>query len=49
DVKVQSENYSQENYALAQECKVLTQGDYVALFVSAKHADMEKMFNEATK
>lgn len=47
DVKVQSQNYDAENYALAQECKVIGEGNYLALFVSAKHAQMEKIFNES--
>ncbi len=47
DVKVQSQNYDAENYALAQECKVIHEGNYLALFVSAKHAQMEKIFNES--
>lgn len=49
EVKVQSESYDAENYALAQECKVIKEGNYVALFLSAKHADMEKIFQDAAK
>lgn len=44
DIMVQSQNYDEENYALAQTCKVITEGDYVALFISAKHEAMEKTF-----
>ena len=49
EVKVQFESYDAENYALAQECKVIKEGNYVALFLSAKHADMEKIFQDAAK
>ena len=49
DIKLQSQNYDAENYALAQECKVITYGDYVAMFVSAHHTEMETAFNNATK
>lgn len=46
DVKVQSQNYDAENYALAQECKIIEKDNYLALFISAKHAQMEKIFEE---
>lgn len=49
EVKVQSESYDAENHKLAQECKVIKEGNYVAMFLSAKHADMEKMFADAAK
>lgn len=49
DVKTQSENYNAENHALAMECKVLTNGNYAALFLSPIHGDMEKMFLESVK
>ena len=49
EVKTQSANYDAENFALANECKVLTNGNYVAMFLSAKHADMEKIFESAGK
>ncbi len=49
DVKVQSENYDAENYALAQKCKVITEGDYVAMFISAQHEKMESIFFESVK
>lgn len=48
-VREQSRNYDEQNYAQAQECKVMTSGSYVALFVSSQHAAMESMFEEATK
>lgn len=46
-VLVQSKNYDAENYKLAQECKVITSGTTVALFISANHAQMEEIFNAA--
>lgn len=49
DVKVQSENYDAENYALAQKCKVTTEGDYVAMFISAQHETMKAIFAGAVK
>ena len=49
DVLVQAENYDAENYALAKQCKVISSGNYVALFVSPKHAAMESMFYSAVK
>lgn len=47
EVKVQSQSYDPENYALAQECKVITRGDTVALFLSATHKDIEEIFDNA--
>lgn len=44
EVKVQSQSYDPENYAIAQECKVITQGTVVALFLSPDHVVMEKIF-----
>ena len=49
DVMVQAQNYDAENYALAKQCKVITAGNYVALFVSPQHATMESVFNAAVK
>ncbi len=49
EVKVQSQSYDAENYALAQECKVIKEGNYVAMFLSAKHAEMEDIFTNAAK
>ncbi len=49
DVMVQAQNYDAENYALAKQCKVITAGNYVALFVSPQHAAMESVFNAAVK
>lgn len=44
EVKVQSQSYDPENYAIAQECKVITDDTVVALFLSPDHAVMEKIF-----
>ena len=44
DVKNQSQSYDEENYKLAQSCKVVSSGNYVALFISPSHAEMEKIF-----
>ena len=49
DVKVQSESYDADNYALAQKCKVITEGEYIAMFISASHEKMETIFTEAVK
>lgn len=49
DVKVQSQNYDAENYALAQECRIIEKDSFLALFISAKHAQMEKIFEESFK
>ncbi len=47
EIKVQSQSYDPENYAIAQECKVLKSGNTVALFMSPNHEDMEAIFNAA--
>ncbi len=47
EIKVQSQSYDPANYAIAQECKVLKEGNTVALFMSPNHADMEAIFNAA--
>ena len=47
DVLVQAQNYDPEDYALARQCKVITSGNYVALFVSPSHAAMESTFRSA--
>ena len=40
EVKNQSQSYDAENYALAQQCAVYTNGNIVALFISADAATM---------
>lgn len=47
DVLVQAQNYDPEDYALARQCKVISSGSYVALFVSPAHAAMESAFRSA--
>lgn len=47
EIKVQSQSYDPENYAVAQECKVLKEGNVVALFMSPKHAEMEEIFTSS--
>ena len=49
EIKNQSASYDAENYALAQKCKVTKVSTYVTLFVSAKHEDMQKIFDSAAK
>ena len=45
DLKVQSQSYDAESYAIAQNCSVLTNGNYVAMFFSEHGADMEALYN----
>ncbi len=47
EVKVQSENYDAENYALAQKCRVLQSGVYVAMFLSPNYDKMAEIWNGA--
>ena len=49
EVMNQSQNYDAENYALLQKCKVQKSGNYVALFISSKNSEMQKIFEEASK
>ena len=49
EVKNQSASYDAENYALAQKCKVTKTGNYVTLFISAKHEEMQRIFDSAAK
>jgi hypothetical protein len=44
EVKVQSQNYDAENYALAQKCGVKSDGLYVTLFISPNVEEMTNMF-----
>lgn len=43
-VLTQSQNYDAENYAIAQKCKVIREGEVVALFISANHETMQEIF-----
>ena len=47
DVKIQSQSYAPENYALAQKCKVEKRGLYVTMFLSPNFDEMTTMFNSA--
>lgn len=47
DVSNQAQNYDAESFAQFQKCKVQRDGVYVALFISAKCEQMQKIFNEA--
>ena len=49
DVFEQSENYDEETFALVKKCKVMENGDYVALFIAMNHEAMEKAFEDAFK
>ena len=43
-VMVQSKNYDPESYEIAQKCHVVRYGQYVSLFVSAKHEQMNEIY-----
>ena len=44
EVRVQSQNYDAENYALAQKCSVKNDGLYVTMFLSPNVEEMTSMF-----
>lgn len=44
EVRVQSQNYDAENYALAQKCGVKNDGLYVTMFLSPNVEEMTSMF-----
>lgn len=44
-LKVQSQSYDAESYAIAQACTVMTDGTYVAMFFSEHGAQMEEIYN----
>ncbi len=46
DVTNQAQNYDAESFALFQKCKVQHSGVYVALFISAKAEQMQKLFDQ---
>ena len=46
-VMTQSKNYDAENYALLQKCAVKKSGNYVTLFISAKYAELQALFDAA--
>lgn len=43
-LKVQSQSYDAESYAIAQACTVMQNGDYVAMFFSEDGAAMETIY-----
>jgi len=45
----QSKDYSPEDYKIAQKCSVVTEGDYVVLFVSSQHESMQELFLDSFK
>lgn len=47
EVKLQSESYDPDNYALAQKCKVASRDLYVTLFLSPNFDLMTQLFNSA--
>ena len=47
DVSNQAQNYDAESFAQFQKCKVQVQGHCIALFISAKAEQMQKIFEEA--
>ena len=49
DVKNQAQNYDAESFALLEKCKVTVKGVYVTLFISAKSAGMQEIFDSAAK
>lgn len=44
-VKVQSQNYDAENYAIAQKCEVQKNGNYIAMFLSPDYDALTEIFN----
>ena len=43
----QAQNYDPESFAIAQQCRVQKNGNYVALFISPQHEAMEQIFDKA--
>lgn len=46
-VMAQAQNYDPESLAVAQQCKVMKNGCYVALFLSPQHEAMESIYTAA--
>ena len=46
-MKTQAKDYSPEGYALAESCKVLQEGNYLAMFLCTGHESMEPLFEDA--
>lgn len=47
DLLTQSENYDAETFEKMKTCKVMTEGNYVALFTALEHVSMESAFEGA--
>ena len=45
EVKVQSQNYDPENYAIAQKCEVQKNGNYIAMFLSPDYDALVEIYN----
>jgi len=43
---VQSKSYDAENYKLAQQCKVSVKGNFVTLFLSPDHAQIQTILDK---
>lgn len=46
EVMVQSKSYDAENYKLAQQCKVSVKGNFVTLFLSPDHAQIQTILDK---
>ncbi len=49
EVKVQSQSYDAENYAIAQKSEVQKNGNYIAMFLSPDYDSLVELFNSAFK
>jgi len=49
EVKIQSQSYDAKNYALALECKVVKNGNFLSLFLSPDHKEITSVYNEYIK
>ncbi len=45
EVKIQSQDYDPENYAMAQKSEVNKQGNFIAMFLSPGYDELVKIFN----
>jgi len=49
EVMVQSKSYDAKNYALALECKVVKDGNFISMFLSPDHKKITEVYNEYIK
>lgn len=49
EVKLQSQSYDAKNYALALECKVVKNGNFVSMFLSPTHKEITAVYNQYIK